>query len=243
MGNADHGIELLVAAAEEYAPGKVADGIARLGELDLFVDIRELQSMDAGAMALFISEVTASAGPRQPGITITCVGTGGDMPSAVADAVAQWVLGVLPVLAHWRGKHSCLAGARPLTTRGGPFDLLAGPVVARGVAEGDPQPAAEGADLVQASLTLLGNQRFAQRLHWLELFTCKVIDGSVEATCRLNNHDWNPGKKALIDIANAWPATQEPMRSSRQFVMLLPKKGDAQAITVPMIWSRLLGRA
>ena len=48
MNNANHGIELLVAAAEEYAPSKVGDGVARLAELDLFIDIRELQAIDAG---------------------------------------------------------------------------------------------------------------------------------------------------------------------------------------------------
>jgi hypothetical protein len=243
MSNADHGIERLVAATEEYAPSKVAEGVARLGGLGLFVEIRELQSMAAGGMAIFISEITASARERQPGITITCVGTGSDMPSAVSEAGAQWTIGVLPVLAHWRGKHSCFCSARPMETRGGAFDALSGPVIARGIPEGDPKPATEGPGLLEAAKVALANQRFAQRLHWLELFTCKVIDGSVEATCRLNNHDWSPGQKILVDIASAWPTPQEPMRSSRQFVMLLPKNGDTQEIVLPTFWSRLFGRA
>jgi hypothetical protein len=90
MNNANHAIDLLAAAAQEYAPRKVGDGVARLEELDLFIDVRQRQAMDAGFMAVFISEFNASTRQRQKGITITSVGRAGDMPSAVGDAVAQW---------------------------------------------------------------------------------------------------------------------------------------------------------
>ncbi len=133
MHNAIHGIELLVAGAQEYAPSKVADGLARFQDLGLFIEIREVQSIVAGSLSVFISEFTASARERQKGITITCIGRAGDMPSAVGDAVAQWSLGVLPVLAQWRGKHSCFSTSGQVETQGGPFDLLAGPVIARGL--------------------------------------------------------------------------------------------------------------
>jgi hypothetical protein len=242
MHNASHGIELLGAAAEEYAPRKVGDGVSHLQDLGLFIEIREMQSMEAGAMALFISEFNASARERQRGINITCVGRAGDMPSAVGDAVAQWIIGVLPVLAHWRGKHSCFSTSRQMETQGGPFDLVAGPVIARGLSEGDSQPAAEGASPSGFSLDVLRNHRPAQRLHWLEMFACKLHDGSVEATCRLDNRDWTAGKKVLLDDASAWPTTPEVMQSCRQFAMLLPKKGDTQEIILPTFWSRLFGR-
>jgi hypothetical protein len=242
MNNANHGIELLVAAAEEYEPKKVGDGVVRLQELDLFIDIRELQTMDTGVMAAFISEFNASTRERQRGITITSVGRAGDMPSAVGDAVAQWTLGVLPVLAHWRGKHTCFTSAG-LIAQGKPFDLRAGPVIARGVPERDSPPPTFGDSLSDFLLEPFRNQRLAQRLHWLELFSCKFADGSADATCRLDNRDWLPGRKALMDIASAWPTTQEPMQSCRQFALLLPRNGDAQQITVPTFWSRLFGRA
>jgi hypothetical protein len=243
MHNASHGIELLVAAAEEYAPSKVGDGVARLQELNLFVDIREVQSMNAGILSIFISEFNASARERQKGITITSVGRAGDMPSAVADAVAQWTLGVLPVLAHWRGKHSCFSTSRQIEAQGGSFDLLAGPTIARGGSEGDSPPLPGGASLSESLLDVLRNQRPAQRLHWLELFASKFDDSSVEASCRWNNREWTAGRKVLVDVASAWPTPKEPMQSSRQFAMLLPKSGDTQMIIVPTFWSRLFGRA
>jgi hypothetical protein len=242
MHNASHGIELLIAGAQEYAPSKVADGVARLQDLSLFIEIREVQALRAGSLSVFISEFTASAREHQKGITITCVGRAVDMPSAVGDAVVQWSLGVLPVLAQWRGKHSCFSASGQVETQGGPFDLLAGPVIARGHSEGDSHPAIGGVSLSKSLLPALRNQRLAQRLHWLELFDCKFDDGSVEATCRLDNRDWLAGTKVLSDVASAWPTTKEPIQSCRQFVMLLPKNGDTQQIILPTFWSRLFGR-
>ena len=199
--------------------------------------------MDAGFMSLFISEFNASARERQKGINITCVGRAGDMPSAVADAVAQWTLGVLPVLAHWRGKHSCFSTSRQMETQGGPFVLLAGPVIERGGSEGDSQPAAGVATFAELLLDVIRNHRPAQRVHWLEMFACKSFDGIVDATCRLDNRDWTAGKKVLADVASAWPTPKEPIQSCRQFAMLIPKKGDTQEIILPTFWSRLFGRA
>src|SRR5258708_5032669 len=148
------------------------------------------------------------------------------MPSAVGDAVAQGALGVLPVLAHWRGKHSCFSASRQMETQGGPFDLLAGPVIARGRSEGESQATAGVASLSESLLDVLSKQRYVQRLHWLEMFACKFDDESVDASCRLDNRDWTVGKRVLADVASAWPAASEPMQSSRQFAMLLPKNGE-----------------
>jgi hypothetical protein len=243
MNNVNHAIDLLVAAAEEYAPRKVGDGVAHLQDLGLFIEVRELQSMESGVMAVLISEFTASTRERQKGITITCVGRSGDMPSAVGDAVAQWVVGVMPVLVHWRGKHSCLATSRQMETQGGLFDLLAGPVIARGRSEGDSPPATSDASLSESMRSAFRNQRPVQRLHWLELFCCKRADGSVDASCRLDNRNWTAGREVLVNIASAWPNSHEPLQSCRQFAMLLPKDGNTQEITVPTFWSWLFGRA
>jgi hypothetical protein len=112
MDNANHGIALLVEVAKEHAASQVGDGIAHLQRLNLFVEIREVQTMESGLMALFISEISASAVNGKKGVVITCVGHAADMPSAVGNAVGQWGLGVLPVLARWRGEHSCLTDER-----------------------------------------------------------------------------------------------------------------------------------
>src|SRR5262245_32911634 len=122
MQNASHGIDLLLAGAEEYAPSRVADNLARLQDLGLVITIREVQAMSAGTQSVFISEIDVSTGVGEKGITVTAVGMGDDMPSAVKQAVGQWVLGVLPVLAHWRGKHSCFTTSQQLETKGGNFE-------------------------------------------------------------------------------------------------------------------------
>lgn len=243
MHNPNHAIELLVATAGEFAPSKVGDGIARLEELGLFVEVRECQAMSAGAMAAIIAEFNASAREREKGIVVTQVGRAEDMPAAVGDAVAQWVLGVLPVLAQWRGKHSCFTSTREVDTPGGPFDVIAGPLILRGTTGEGPLPPAEATSPPPQLLNILGKQRLAQRLHWFELFSCKFADGSVDATCRWGNRDWPVGKRVLLDLAASWPTTSEPMRSCRQFLMLMPKQGDTQQIILPTFWSRLLGRA
>lgn len=236
-----HGIGLLVAAAEEYAASRVGESIAHLEDLELFVEIRQVQTMQAGAAAIFISEITASARQGQRGITITCVGMSGDMPAAVGDAVAQWTMGVLPVLASWRGKHSCFSNSRPIETGGGPFDLLEGPIAARGKAE-ENAPPANAVNLSEPLAGVLHNRRFSQRLHWMELYACKLHDGSVDATCRLDNRDWTAAQKILLDVASNWPPASGPIESTRQFAMLLPQKGDRQTIMVPTFFSRLFGR-
>jgi hypothetical protein len=242
MSNSNHAIDVLIESAKEYAPSK-AGSSARLQDLDLFVDVRQVQALQAGSMAIFISEFNARPRQDQKGLVITQVGRSSDMPSAVTDAVAQWVLGVLPVLAHWRGKHSCFCSSQPIDAVSSQFDLLAGPVVARGHSAEGSQPVADIANLWQPVLDVLRKRRLYQRTHWLELFTSKFNDGSVEATCRWGNHDWTPGKDVLAKLAAGWPMPQELMQSSRQFVMLLPKHGNANDITLPTFWSRLFGRA
>ncbi len=243
MDNANHAVTLVLAVTEEHAPSKAGDGVAHLQSLGLFLEIREVQSMDAGFMSVFISEFNASARKGQKGINITCVGRAGDMASAVADAVAQWALGVLPVLARWRGQHSCLTADGQIETQGGEFDLLAGPIIARGWPEEDSEPTEHAKSFSKLLEDLLRKQRLAQRVHWLEMFACKSDDGSVDATCRLDNRDWNAGRRLLEDAASAWPNTDDPLRSHRQFAMLVPTNGDTEAIVVPTFWGRLFGRA
>jgi hypothetical protein len=241
MDTASLGAELLVAATEEYAPRNLGGGAVHLEGLGLFARVRQVQAMEHGFLALFISEVDASAGEGQPGITITCVGMGPDMRSAVRDAVGQWALGVLPALAHWRGKHSCLSSPRSLQTRGGRFTALAGPLVLRGQPDGEPAPP-EGGPFWAPLEPVLRTRPLAQRVHWLELFASKSGD-SVDATCRLNNRDWAAGQKVLAEVASAWEPGDEPLRTCRQFALLVPTDGTADEIKPPSFWDRLRGRA
>jgi hypothetical protein len=58
--NASCAVEVLMAVAEAHEPVRVAEEAARLGALDLFVAIGDVQVMQSSAAALFVSEVTAS---------------------------------------------------------------------------------------------------------------------------------------------------------------------------------------
>jgi hypothetical protein len=124
MDTVSVGKELLLAVSEEYAPQDRGPGVLYLNKLRLFLSLRQVQALDGGSLAIVISEVTTSTHQGQAGMCVTCVGVGTDMKAAVTEAVGHWTLGVLPVLAHWRGQHSCLSNNRELQTRGGSFTLL-----------------------------------------------------------------------------------------------------------------------
>lgn len=233
---------MLGQAAEQYAPRKLGTGVVQLESLGLFVTLREAQTIDAGSMALFVGELTASLRQGGPGIEITCVGLESSMDEAVASAIAQWAMGVLPVLAHWRGRHDCLSAVEQLATRGGGFDVLTGPTILRAEPEG-----AKTGPGVEHWMRRVGPQlsgrRLAPRVHWLEMFASKSQDGSVQATCRWNNRDWSPGQQILANTATTWPTPEQPMRSCRQFALLLPRDGKTEELLLSTFWERLRGRA
>lgn len=234
--------DFIVQGAEPYKPSVVGDGVVRLDLLNLFVEVVEVQADLIGDMGLFIAEITATSAPKQPGMTITSVGIGEDLKRAVGQSAGQWLTGVLPVLAHWRGQHTCLIGDDAnVTTRGGMFDLISGPLIARGREDSPPDPTDPAESVVEVIRPVLQTHSFKPRLHWLELYTCKQGDGSVQATCRLDNRDWEVGQAALAKHAEGFPDTGVPIRSSRQFVLMLPEKGDRQKIVVPSFWSWMLG--
>ena len=66
---------------------------------------------------------------------------------------------------------------------------------------------------------------------------------AVDATCRLNNRDWAAGQRVLAEVASAWDPGDEPLRTGRQFALLVPADGNADEITPPSFWDRLRGRA
>ncbi len=176
-------------------------------------------------------------------MTVTCVGIGADAKAASGNAVAQWVLGVLPVVARWRGGHSCLAGPEEPVILRGQFDLISGPVVSRGSDSSGAVPAEHVTDFSDKLVEAMSSKKLANRIHWLETFAVRHQDGTVDATCRLNNHDWNKGRSILIDLAAGWPVPQAAMTTCRQFTMLIPRDGTTQDLIAPSFWNRLLGSA
>jgi len=72
---------------------------------------------------------------------------------------------------------------------------------------------------------------------------CKFADGSADSTCRRNNKEWPAGNKAMERIPSAWPASDEPLRSCRQFAILVPLSKGAREITLPTLWNRLMDKA
>lgn len=231
----------LLNGCEQYGPRITAAGMVHLEKLGLYISVRELNSMQGQGKALFLSEVQAALSESAPGIVITCVALAEDMSAATRNAMGQWVLGVLPVLALWREQHSCLATDTMVETKAGRFHMLAGPMVMRNL-ESD-----EGADptggFADSLKPLIQAKKWKNRVHWIELFSSRMGDGGVDATCRLNNRDWSPGKQVLLGLPQRWPASTESIQTCRQFQMLIPADGDRQALILPTFFERLLGRA
>src|SRR3954465_4154700 len=101
----DFALKAIAEVTGEHDPRFIDPGVLLLEKLGLYVRVEAAKG--AGPSRLFISHFDASEDARQSGIGVACVGL---PPDGVKDAVANWCLGVLPVLAHWKGGHSCLAG-------------------------------------------------------------------------------------------------------------------------------------
>ncbi len=243
MSNIALAAELIAKASEQYLPESAGEGIVHFKDLRIYVAIKEEQAQLMGNMALFICEITATSQPTKPGMTITSVGIGNGMESAISQATGQWVAGVLPVLARWRDKHTCLVGDLSLVeTRGGAFEAILSPVVIRGGEASVPQGTTEDDGVFKVVRQAVESDRLKPRVHWLELFVA-LTNGEVQATCRLDNRDWIPGQEALKKFGETFPETDSPINSCRQFVLLLPRHGDRETITVPSFWSWLFGMA
>jgi hypothetical protein len=244
MSNSAIAAGLIASVSEQYLPETVGEGVVLLKDLRLYVEIKELQSQVISGMALFISEITATSQPGKPGMTITSVGIGGDLKLAVSQAAGQWVTGVLPVLARWRDKHTCLVGdLSGIDVRGGSFDAIPSPLIVRGRKESVPDSSTVDDGVFQVVKQALANEGLKPRVHWLELYAAKVNNADIEATCRLDNRDWIPGQEALKHFAATFPDSEAPIQSCRQFVLLLPKNGDRETIVVPSFWAWLFGFA
>ena len=123
------------------------------------------------------------------------------------------------------------------------FDVIKGPVVERGEHDGGPD-ASPSTDSFLALLTEpLRGARLGRRKHWLECFAIRVADGSIEATCRLDNKDWAAGQKRLAADARAWPGRTSSFHSRRQFLLLVPQGPEPDEPEPRSFWARLFGKA
>jgi hypothetical protein len=246
MNPGSQAVATLVEVASEYDAQLESPWVVNFRKLGLFVRVRPLQAQAIGAMSLFIGLVEACTHPKGSGMRVTCVGHAADAVQAEKDALAQWYLGVLPVLVHWRGSHSCFVGTATFdsATPSGPatFDVIKGPVIVRG--ERDAGEA--GAPSIDAYLTLLAeplrSRQLKSRPHWLECYAMRGVDGSFDATCRLDNLDWTPGQQRLVSDTRGWPGSTPSYDSRRQFLLLLPQGSGSRDLPPPSFLARLLRR-
>ncbi len=244
MGPQAQAAELLATVLVNEGAEVRADGLVYLSGPRLFVQVRPTQVMEEGPMTMFMGTITTSLEVGRFGATVTVVGVGVDLRSAVGEALAHWLCGTLPVFLFWRGRHDCLTSPPgEIVTKGGRFTVLRGPLTARGVGEGEsPQ---EGPDRFYWGplSAVLETCRLLPRVHWFELFASKGASDEVEATCNWGNKGWVNGDGVLREVAKTWPPTDQPMRSFRQFIMLLPQGADQETLTAPTLWQRLRQRA
>src|SRR5262249_12818300 len=58
---------------------------------------------------------------------------------------------------------------------------------------------------------------------WTESFAARYYaDSKVDATCRLNNKDFDQGRDALMSWAAGWPETGATILTKRQFLLFEP---------------------
>jgi hypothetical protein len=73
---------------------------------------------------------------------------------------------------------------------------------------------------------------------WIESFAARYYsDRKVDATCRLNNKDFDQGRDALMSWAAGWPETGASILTKRQFLLFEPTppeqlKGLSQQLDV-----------
>ncbi len=133
-----------------------------------------------------------------------------------------------PVLASWRLKdHDCLVAAETIelhTTAGKRvFDVLQGPVIGRGEVEGETNPPVSQSKYLDLMSWHLGRELLGEDTHWIECFAVRMADKTVDATCRVDNIDWEPGKTLLMEDAKTWSGITPSRQSYRQFLLLHPQ--------------------
>jgi hypothetical protein len=227
-------LKALAEVTADEGPRFVEPDVLLLEKLGLYLQVRPVKEPDRSS-GLFIGLFEAWHEGQRTRIGVTCVGI---PPDAVEDATANWCAGVLPVLTHWRGGHGCLTGTETLRSPAGTFNVIKGPVVVRGEREGGSNPTID--DYLSLLSEPLVRARIGRRVPWLECFAIRMDDGSIEATCRLDNRDRAPGQRLLAADARRWPGTTPGFDSRRQLLLLVPE-GESEP-EPPSFWARLFGR-
>ncbi len=239
-------LDTIAGANPDWEPSLPQPELLLLGRLGVYLRARpQVQQLGSGTMV--VAELRAGTDAREQPVGVTCVGLGVEPQQAVNEVAAQWSLGVLPVLCAWRDEHSCLASRERLEFHGPrgsrTFEAIVGPVVERGEHDGGEAALPAVGHYLELLTQPLCDSGLTPALHWLECFAIRQADGSVDATCRLDNRDWRPGHKRLIDDALGWPGTTSSYHSRRQFLLLVPEASDEPAPTArPGFLARLLGR-
>lgn len=238
--------DTLVAACAPYGAKPVASSWIQLESLGLHLRVKTVSKQKGEAMSLYIATVDSYVDCSALAMQVTCVGFASDLDEAARNAVAQWALGVLPVLAYWRKKgHDCFVSENPieLNTPGGrkTFDVIEGPVIGRGESEGMPDEPPSQAKYLDLMRWHLQRELLGEETHWIECYAVRMADKSVDATVRVDNIDWEAGKTLLKEDARAWPGTTPSMQSFRQFVLLHPQGMGQPTPKPPSFLQRIFG--
>ncbi len=239
-------LQVVAPATSDYEPQLVRPELLRLSKLGLYVSLRRPLLRQLGGGYLLVAEFRAGPEAGRQDIGVTCVGVSAERGQAINETAAQWCFGVLPVLVAGCGEHTCLVSQTSLElttdTHAWQFTVLLGPVVERGEhdADEDAMPTVEGYLKLLAEAIAQAQPPLGQ--HWLECFAIRSADGSIDATCRLDNRDWAPGRQTLARDATTWPGQTPSYHSRRQFILLLPAGGESPAPKArPGLFARLFG--
>lgn len=184
-----------------------------------------------GMAATVIYDARAS-GAESTGVCVLVLGFGASEREAMRDAAMHWCMGVYPTLTAWlTQKHVCEVGNAQMIValQDSPeqfgWRVHLGPVIARlygkdgAPGEIGPLDHSEFSNAVFNSIHPFAAHR---TLFWLECFAVRYHDGKIDATCRLHNDDWEPGRDALLQWTATWPERADTVLSKRQFLMFEP---------------------
>jgi Family of unknown function (DUF6348) len=211
--------------------GPVTDGILQVPGLGLEILASDPRHSKNAVFVTFEARALGASSPN-PGIRVLAAGSGETVEAACADAASQWVLGVLPVIISFMLRsHVCeiektpvIVGVQDSNERYG-WTVHLGPVIAR--AYGTSADKFDEAQLGDLSRSAAFNPVFHaihpyaahKSLMWVESFAARYFrDCKVDATCRLNNKDFDEGREASLGWAIEWPDTGVAMLSKRQFL-------------------------
>jgi hypothetical protein len=100
------------------------------------------------------------------------------------------------------------------------------PIVSRAYGEAELPENLEQPAVFQALFDTIHPFAAHNHLFWLECFAVRYAEEKVDATCRLNNEDWEEGQDALLEWALSWPPFGKGILSHRQFLLFEPTPID-----------------